>query len=596
MSGLQIPSATLHRRNWNWWFVVIGCPLGLGFGTVGFWLYAGHPPGLLPWLNALYHAGQLFVLHTPYLESPLNWCLELGRWLAAAVFGMTAVAALYQIFATEFRHFRVGFAKEHTVICGLGPRALRLVRCFLTERGAERVVLVASAPSADDFAACRAAGATLIVGDAAKTETLVRAGVHKAEHLIALSGDDRANVEIAVSAYNLMKTRTHIGSHTLRCFAQLEDVDLRASLQRSVALGKGERGCEIRFFDLFDAAARRLLLDPEALPLDHGGILKDDPRQVHLVILGFGRMGRTVAVRAAQLGHFANRKPIRISVIDQDAERHEQALLFRYRNFRQTCAIEFHQLQADSLRARDLLESFCSDRQSVTSIAVCFDRDSLALEVALRLLPVLKEYGIPTAVRMSHSPGFASLLNETAPSGQDIRFYVRGFARTEDCCCKDLLGDPLNEELAKVIHDDFRERRLKEGRDPATDISVLPWEQLDDAFKDSNRQQADHIAIKLQGIGCLVAEPGDQRPVIDRFTPDQVELLAEMEHARWNAERLLGDWVLGPSDRPRKVSPYIVPWDQLPSDIQKYDRATVALIPTFLRRIRKKVCVKNPIA
>jgi hypothetical protein len=594
MSGLQISPALPHGPNWRWWFVIIGCPVGLFFGTVGFWLYAGQPAGLLPWLNALYHAGQLFVLHTPYLERPMNWCLEVGRWLAAGVFGMTAISALYQLFATEWRHFRVGFAKGHTVICGLGPRALRLARCFLTERGASRVVLVAPAASADDLAACRAAGATLILGDPGKTETLVRAGVHKAKHLVALSGDDRANVEIAVSAYNLMKTRRADGLRALKCFAQLEDVDLRASLQRSGAFPKGDPSCEIRYFDLLDAAARRLLFDPEVLPLDHGGILKGDPRQVHLVLLGFGRLGRSVAVRAAQLGHFANCKPMRISVIDQDAERHEQALLFRYRNFRKTCEIEFHQLQADSQRARELLEGFSSDGQSVTSIAICFDRDSLALEVALRLLPLLKENGIRTAVRLSHSPGFTALLNETSPP--DIRFYVRGFAGTEDCCCDDLLGDPLNEELAKVIHEDFRQKRLKEGRDDAVDFALLPWEKLDDGYKDSNKQQADHIAIKLHGIGCTVAELGEQkRPVIDQFTRDQIELLAEMEHARWNAERYLADWALGPSDKARKITPYLVPWDQLEPRIQDYDRATVRLIPTFLRRIGKKVCLNEPV-
>jgi hypothetical protein len=348
----------------------------------------------------------------------------------------------------------------------------------------------------------------------------------------------------------------------------------------------------VRYFDLFDAAARRLLLDPGALPLDHGGILKDDARQVHLVILGFGRLGRSVAVRAAQLGHFANRKPLRISVIDQEAGRHEQALLFRYRNFRQTCAIEFHETQADSQQGRDLIESYCSDRQSVTSIAVCFDQDSLALEVALRLLPKLKEFGIPTALRISHSPGFASLLNEESLAGRDVRYYLRGFARMEDCYCADLLGDSLNEALAKAIHNDFREKRLKEGR---TDSSVLPWEQLDDAFKDSNRQQADHVAIKLQGMGCVKAELDDPRPAVDRFEPGEVELLAEMEHTRWCAERLLADWVLGPSDKPRRISPYIVPWAALPPEIQEYDRETVRLIPAFMGQIGKKVCRQKPL-
>jgi len=91
------------------------------------------------------------------------------------------------------------------------------------------------------------------------------------------------------------------------------------------------------------------------------------------------------------------------------------------------------------------------------------------------------------------------------------------------------------------------------------------------------------------------AELDDPRPAVDRFEPGEVELLAEMEHTRWCAERLLADWVLGPSDKPRRISPYIVPWAALPPEIQEYDRETVRLIPAFMGQIGKKVCRQKPL-
>jgi hypothetical protein len=63
----------------------------------------------------------------------------------------------------------------------------------------------------------------------------------------------------------------------------------------------------------------------------------------------------------------------------------------------------------------------------------------------------------------------------------------------------------------------------------------------------------------------------------------QIESLAEREHARWNVERLIAGWVYGPTaDKDKKISPYLVPWDELPDQIREYDREPVRAIPRML--------------
>jgi hypothetical protein len=594
MSDLEVINPHNKRPSWFWRVIFIGTPLALGFGTVGFWLYDNRPKGIAPWLNALYHSLQLFILHMPHLEGRVNWCLEIGRWLAAGLFGMAALIALYDIIMMELKHFRLKFAKGHTVICGRGPRALELVSCFKNRDKGPSVVVIGSVE--DELPLYRAAGAMTIIGDPILPANLAKAHVQAAKRIIALSSDDNTNVQIAVEIRKLVHDKVPHASGPVDCFVHLADVDLRTSLQRTTSFC--DQCCQVRFFDLYDAAARQLLLEPLQLPaksyykpLDQGGILKNDPREVHLVILGFGRMGRTVALRAAQLGHFANSKPIHISVIDREADRHKEMLLFRYPRFTETCSIDFHQTEIETIRARALLEKWCADPDSITGIAVCFDRDSLALEVALRLFPVLEQFNIPLAVRMSRKAGFASLLEE-GKANPDLRFQLRGFGMLGDTCCEDVLEDSLNEALARTIHEDFCEKRKKEGRDPS-DRSILSWEKLDDDYKDSNRQQADHIAIKLQGIGCVRAKHNDPRPGVDHFDPDEVEIMAKMEHSRWKAERLLAGWIPGPRGSSPKASPYMVPWDTLPSEVQKYDREAVMLIPALLRNISEKVCRKS---
>ena len=595
MSDFPVLVPHHERPAWFWRVIFIGTPLALGLGTVGFRLHDKEPAGLGSWLDALYHSVQLFILHMPHMEGPVNGYLELGRWLAAGLFGFAAMIALYDILTTEFQHFRLRFASGHTVICGLGPKVMELARCFGEADKAGPVVIIA--PPEEGHAPLHSADAVVIVGSPVDPANLVKARTQAAKRIIALCSDDHTNVQVAVEAGKLVHAKAPNPSEPLRCFVQLADVDLRASLHRTASFG--DQRCQVRFFDLFDAAARRFLLQPVHLradspykALDHGGVTESDRRFVHLVLLGFGRMGRTVAVRAAQLGHFANGKPIRISVIDREADRHKGMLLFRYPNFEKTCAIEFHKTEIETRQARDLLEEWCTTADSATSIAVCFDQDSLALEVALRLFPTLERFDTPVAVRMSRKSGFASLLEEGKVK-PDLRFQLRGFGMLEDTCCGDVLEDSLNETLAQAIHENFRRRRIAEGRDPA-EPSSRPWDELNDDFRDSNRQQADHLAIKLQGIGCVRAEHNDPRMItVNAFGDHEVEIMARMEHSRWNAERWLAGWMQGPRDASRRSSPYLVPWEELPPNIQEYDREAVRLIPALLDAIGEKVCRKE---
>jgi len=582
-----------EKTGWEFWLVFILAPTAILLGTIGYWISTGSTPGINAWLDAFYRSLQLLLFRMTPVDS-IHWTLDLARWLAATVFGLATVLAFIGIFQNELRQFRLQLPwPRHVVILGLGPMTLQLVQCY--RRHGKRVVVVAPTFAGKSGDVCRANGSTLIIGEPTDPSTLLKARVSNASHVIVLTQEDSKNIAIADEIRKLIPKREGPCNCTskplVKCFVHLSDVDARTSLMSSPAFGGACRS-PIRFFDLFDAAARKLLLDAAQMPLDHGGITKADPRQVHLVILGFGRMGQTIALRAAQLGHFANGKPLRISVIDQQAEQRKQALLFRYPNFEKTCQIEFHAIDMESLPARQRVETWSEDTTAAVSIVICFDQDELAMEVALRMKDKLEKLQIPMFVRMSSKSGFASVLQGDTASRPS---YVHPFGMLEDCCTHDVLEDALNEELAKAIHENYRIEKTESLRrkkmNPDTDISTRIWIELDDGLKDSNLQQASHIDIKLHAIGLeRVMTEKDPRPPVERFGPEEVELLAEMEHNRWNAERWLQGWTLGPIDKPNKVTPYLVPWKQLENDIQEFDRQTVRKIPDFLHTVNQKVC------
>ena len=74
------------------------------------------------------------------------------------------------------------------------------------------------------------------------------------------------------------------------------------------------------------------------------------------------------------------------------------------------------------------------------------------------------------------------------------------------------------------------------------------------------------------------------------LTSSEVEIMAEMEHARWNAERLFNGWRLGKKkDVTRKITPYLVPWSALPDEAKECDRQPVRNIPQLLTKVGLEV-------
>jgi RyR domain len=146
--------------------------------------------------------------------------------------------------------------------------------------------------------------------------------------------------------------------------------------------------------------------------------------------------------------------------------------------------------------------------------------------------------------------------------------------------------------IAQAIHQKYLQDQ--QGKKPPDDAAMNPWERLSESLKESNRQQADHIIEKLRRIACDIRLPGSNPPVPFAFKPEEVEILAEMEHDRWVAERLLEGWRIGPRDPERKISPYLVAWNKLEDDIKDYDRQAVRGIPDILARVGLEVYRPNP--
>ena len=96
----------------------------------------------------------------------------------------------------------------------------------------------------------------------------------------------------------------------------------------------------------------------------------------------------------------------------------------------------------------------------------------------------------------------------------------------------------------------------------------------------------------MRAIGCEIVTA--QKAADFEFTKDELELLAQMEHRRWRASRVLAGYRLGETadgkkDPHRKIHPLLVDWEKLPDAERERARETVARIPAWLGMIGKGV-------
>ena len=134
------------------------------------------------------------------------------------------------------------------------------------------------------------------------------------------------------------------------------------------------------------------------------------------------------------------------------------------------------------------------------------------------------------------------------------------------------------EPVARAIHEQYLTKRAADGQPSAGGV---PWEQLDEGLRRSNRAQAGDIERKLLSIGCrFAAIDAADADAFDGFTATELEELGRQEHERWVDERLAAGWRLGP--RGPLTSPDLVSWEELPEPRRELDREAVRAIPTVL--------------
>jgi len=166
------------------------------------------------------------------------------------------------------------------------------------------------------------------------------------------------------------------------------------------------------------------------------------------------------------------------------------------------------------------------------------------------------------------------------PSVEQLQLHVDA-DRFMRLVLQDVVFNDAIETIARENHTiQYRASLKKMGKSSPNDV---PWEELGEEIKESNRSQARHIPEKLKAIGFGLW-PGKQGEIsLLVFSNDEIEILARLEHERWMKEKTAAGWTYGiPRVDSKKIHPDLTEWDKLAEEERRKDRDAVREIPQRL--------------
>lgn len=556
----------------RYWWLYLSIAIGVWvLGTIG---YLGYYDASASWIDAAYDSFKLFKLgygHEPLGAFTAEPLLQFSRIAAPVVVGIGALLALVALFRDEFRRLKARyFWKDHVVVCGLGTKGFRLAKDFW-ETGC-KVAVVEKDPDNPLLGSCREMGAALVVGDARHAESLRAAGVGRAEQLIAVCGEDGVNVEVALQASRAAEGREadplHIASH-------VTDPHLCRLLKERDWEGRRGGGFRLEFFNIYNDGATALLrMYPPFAAVPRG----EAPR---ILVVGLGRVSqalvRDLARRWARERGDGGR--LRLAIADQELGRAWPEFARRVPYLESVCAIEIHALDRDALTSSPALVARELGPTPPAAAYVALENDSASASAALALRSAYEGALFPIVCVLENDVGLAALI-ERIDRGRLHNLHA--FPLAERTCTCGLVLQSETEILARANHEHYRAFRARSTDGRPADASLAPWDELPEPLKESNRQFVDHVFEKLRAIGYRVVPLEDWRAEPAALAPDEIELLARIEHERFVAERVRDGWVRGEKDLDRKRHPDLVPWEELAEPIRDYDRELVRRIPDLL--------------
>ncbi len=526
-------------------------------------------------------------------KDPVDWQVRLFVLFLSLsgtfAFGGLLISTITNVFEQRVTMVREGMVNyhfsEHTVILGYHDITKGLVQQLLRQQEADpgKIVILTEGNVPEirkllksEIPKQQFRLIYLLAGKRTSPHDLIRCGVARASAIYIPGGqhetdhDPKNNAclqEISkIVQQSTTKPKGNIPCHVLfdaqttHLLYQYGNIQLGDHPDSAAAIN-------VSSFNFEESWARKVFLDDQIPPvypsLDFAPIETGSDHYVHLIVAGMTRMGFALAVQAARLGHFGNhhRQKTRITFIDAEAERERDFFASRYPSFFDAVDVETSDLftgvtthkpgnlpfvniglrfvkgRMESPETRKLLAHWASDPDALTTLALTFHDPAVNMAAALYLPDSLYSHNIRVLVKQDTRHSVVSLLIPDGKAANNKYRHVKAFGMLDDCPG---LVNPDHFKARMVNHFYHSGNQLPaQFTGDALEMMQRQWDTLAERHKWSSRNNAESIPVKLRAIG-VHGHPADK--LHEQFSPEVVEMLAQIEHARWNVDALLSGY------------------------------------------------------
>jgi hypothetical protein len=507
-----------------------------------------------------------------FIGKHADWPIIVGALLMRLLVLSAIIFAGWAIFARQIRAFSLSRQRGHVVVIGNTPTAREVV-AYLASQKRRFIQVVATDAELTELPAARIA-LPFSFAAIARPIALAQAG-----RIILETGEITTNMALARAILHGLGDKVPPISCNIDASHIADEFTELLGIQRDILIYDEAR------LSVRDTLARHPL---------YASADRQAATRVHLLIVGFGRLGRVLLEEAVQDSVAGTLDKPFITIIDGDAKQKAQSFARDKPSYPMAVDIAFIESAAlDGLRAEGDAEAAAlfarDDAARVTAIAVCLDSDAEAVASAMALRGLRRRSGRLFAPLFIHmrEPEAAGAVFLHADKDRIVDPFdsIIPIRLSREALAIEILAEGERDRIAKNIHAGYR--HLAEDRQAAN----ASWAALPETYRRANRHAADHLAAKLWSLGLASERHStDSAIAVDAAWAqslathsEALERLARLEHDRWIADRVMEGWtVSNKRDDDLRHHPDLVAFDAISGKDQDKDRKQIAELSAFI--------------
>ncbi len=432
------------------------------------------------------------------------------------------------------------------------------------------------------------------------------------------------------SLYHMLNESEEVPRH-VKLYCNCEEESIRRIIESYYDEAISERRemrKDLELIDVTQIQARKILQEHPLYAYYEGSQLPLDQWNIHMLVLGFGKLGQQLVLQAMTQGVVHSENRILIDVVDTQIEElksifenhfssgyfeiEEDELRVKPGGADGELIIRFRKMDLRYKKFGTLLESL-SEEGPFTYTAICLKDQDISLHCVLELERFFAKHDQERAdigIRMDVDQRVAQYLS------QDQNLHKNVFAMESiqhALSLNDILASDINEDAKEYAYIystmnvcGIGELTLQGSSAPNKSKDEI-WRELKLFQRDSNRDLSCHAAVKERAIqafgdrnvllyryfgpegvlkkvdGCWVFE-GTEEALVKQINEDPfLREMARLEHRRWCYAMAIRGWkgTKGPKREVLRENPCMVNWDQLCSTVPhtcKYDLQPLMLM------------------